>query len=324
MKRVLKIIGLLVVTVILIVAAAWWWYLRPDFIDQPPLPGAVTNHALEHGGSSRSWYAYVPSEMAASPGLVLVLHGSNADGREMMEWSSYGFSIAAEKYGLIAVYPNGYKRYWNDCRRNAGYPANREGIDDVGFLRALVDEMERIYDLTEAEVFVVGVSNGGHMAYRLAYEAPDFVDGIAAIVANVPARGNLACDQSGAPVATLIMNGTEDPINPYEGGIVDVFGDTTRGEVLSALASANYWAQLAEYEHSGREEEWLDRDPGDGTEVVATIWSEPSKVPVTLITVRGGGHALPHPVSRFPRMLGRTSHEFDTAEVVLQFFAAIR
>lgn len=325
MRRVLRIVGALVVLLLLLATGAWWWYLRPDYVDRPPLPGTLSMHSLEHEGITRSWRAYVPSEVAEPPALVLVLHGSNMDGEEVMEWTSHSFDVQAEKHGFIAVYPDGYKRYWNDCRRGAGYPANRENIDDVGFLRALAEEMKRLHGLTRTEVFAAGISNGGHMVYRLAYEAPDLVDGIAALVANVPAATNLGCEPSGQPVATLIVNGTEDPINPYDGGIVDVFGDTTRGEVLSAKASAAYWANLAGYEGPGEEDNWPDRDPDDGTDVAATTWSGPGgKVPVSLVTVRGGGHTLPHPVARYPRLLGRTSHDFDTAEVVWRFFEESR
>lgn len=324
MKRALHIAGVLVAALIVVAAAAWWWYLRPDFVDPGPLPGSTTTHSLEHDGLTRTWRAYVPSTTAEQPPLVLVLHGSNMDGGEMIRWTSRAFDVAAEEHGFIAVYPDGHKRYWNDCRREAGYPANREQVDDVGFLRALVEQAAQTHGLATPEVFVVGISNGGHMAYRLGYEAPRLVDGIAALVANVPAPDNLGCEPSGLPVPTLIINGTDDPINPYGGGVVDVFGDTTRGLVLSAPESARYWAELAGHQGPGREIRWPDRAPDDGTRVTSTVWSGNGRPPVELITVHGGGHTLPHPAARYARILGRTSHEFDTAEVVWRFFDEIR
>ena len=49
-------------------------------------------------------------------------------------------------------------------------------------------------------------------------------------------------------------------------------------------------------------------------------WRPGSATPVSLVTVEGGGHTMPHPVFRLPRFLGPTSHEFDAAELSWQFF----
>ena len=96
-------------------------------------------------------------------------------------------------------------------------------------------------------------------AYRLGLEAPDAVAGIAAIAANLPADQNLGCQPSGRPVRTMIVNGTEDPVNPYQGGVVEILGDSSRGMVRSAGETARYWAGLAGYE-GGRGDAGLARE----------------------------------------------------------------
>ena len=141
----------------------------------------------------------------------------------------YGFDVLAERHGFVAVYPDGYQRHWNDCRGSANYAANTEDIDDVGFLRALVQQMVEEQGVDPERVFATGLSNGGQMAYRLGLEAPELVAGIAAMAANLPVASNLDCMPSGEPVAAMVMNGTADPVNPYEGGLVEIFGNTSRG-----------------------------------------------------------------------------------------------
>jgi hypothetical protein len=40
----------------------------------------------------------------------------------------------------------------------------------------------------------------------------------------------------------MLINGTSDPINPYQGGIVTLFGFASRGTVMSSVASAQNFA----------------------------------------------------------------------------------
>ena len=320
MHRILKVLAGIALVALLALTLAWWWYLRADPMDAPALPGSEQTGALEHGGHQRSWLAYVPAAKSQSPALVLVMHGSRGDGEQMREATRYGFDVLAERYGFIAVYPDGYERHWNDCRGSADYAANLENIDDVGFLRALVQRMVEEQGVDPGRVFATGLSNGGQMAYRLGLEAPDLVAGIAAMAANLP--DPIACEPVGEAVATLVMNGTEDPVNPYEGGLVEIFGNTSRGNVLSSAATAGYWARLAGYDGEGERSRWPQRDPDDATSVESIDWSGQGRVPVSLVTINGGGHTVPNPVFSLPRILGPTSHQLDGPEVIWAFFSS--
>ena len=320
MRRTLKVLASIAMVVLVALALAWWWYLRADPMEPPTLPGSVQTGALEHGGHQRSWLAYIPAAKSPSPALVLVMHGSLGDGEQMREATRYGFDVLAERQGFIAVYPDGYARHWNDCRGGADYAANRENIDDVGFLRALVARMVDEQGVDPARVFATGLSNGGQMAYRLGLEAPDLVAGIAAMAASLP--DPIACRAAGEAVAALVMNGTEDPVNPYEGGMVEIFGNASRGSVLSSAATAGYWAGLAGYDGEGERSRWPRRVPDDDTWVESVEWSGQGRVPVSLVTIHGGGHTVPNPVFSLPRILGPTSHQLDGPEVIWDFFSS--
>ena len=323
MGKYLKILAGLLLLVASVIAVLAWWYLRWDELPPPPLPGVVERGTLEHAGRPREWLAYIPESIEEKPALLLLLRGSKHSGEQMRTGSFYSFDYLAEEKGFIAVYPSGFEGHWNDCRASAGFTANTLNIDDVGFLRALSATLVSLYAADPDRIYAAGISNGGHMAYRLGFEAPDLVRGIGAIAANLPVRENLACETSGEPVATIIVNGTADPVNPYQGGIVDLFGDTSRGAVQSAEASVAYWAELAGYSGGGEVRQWPDRDPGDGTSVYSERWQGGGRVPVQLVTIKGGGHGIPHPDYGGPRILGRASHEFNTAEVLWTFFESI-
>ncbi|MBP6683108.1 MAG: dienelactone hydrolase family protein [Halioglobus sp.] len=321
MRKFLKVLGLLVVAAAALVALAWWWYLRADPMTLPALPGAVQTGSLEHEGHERSWLAYIPAARAPHPALVLVMHGSMGTGAQMRDMTRYGFDVLAERHGFIAVYPDGYQQHWNDCRGSADYAAKLENIDDVGFLRALVRRLVDEHGVDPTRVFATGLSNGGQMAYRLGLEAPDLVAGIASMAASLPVPANLDCQPSGKPVAAMVMNGTADPVNPYAGGLVKIFGDASRGEVQSSIATAAYWAGLAGYTGEGEHREWPTPNPGDATSVQSIEWSDAGKVPVSMVTIVGGGHSIPHPVLNLSRILGPTSHQLDAPGVIWAFFS---
>jgi len=313
------------VAAIVLLAALGWVALVAPAPAVPPLAGAVQDHSITVDRRARSFTTYVPARRVLDAGLVLVLHGSSMSGRRMRAATAYGFDELADRAGFVAIYPDGYGGYWNDCRAVGDYVSKRERIDDVAFLRAVVDELIARHDVPADRVFAAGLSNGGQMAFRLAYEAPDLVTAIAAIAASIPAAGNQTCSASGRPVATMIINGVDDPLNPFEGGEVALFRlFVRRGYVQSSLDSARYWARLAGHMGDPQEERMPDTDPADGTSAIRWSWRSDARPDVVLIAVDGGGHTVPHSRGSFPRLLGRTSRDFSAPREIWGFFERAR
>ena len=132
----------------------------------------------------------------------------------------------ADEEGALLLVPNGTNRdtgapSGDDQNRNDCRPQGPTAADDVDFVDALLRwTADRFSDVTlsldTARTFVTGPSNGGLMTYRLATELPDRVAAAAAFIANRPELSE--CPMATAPIPVLIVNGTDDPLMPYDGG----------------------------------------------------------------------------------------------------------
>jgi polyhydroxybutyrate depolymerase len=320
-KRLLGCALVIVSVVVLAVILGAWllWVPKPAV---PPLQGELRKSSVVVDGRTRTFSFYVPPRVRPNSPLLLVLHGSMMNGAQMRVATGHAFDEIGDREGLIVAYPDGYGGHWNDCRAVGDYESKRLGVDDVAFLETLVRWFERNLNVAPDEVFATGVSNGAQMSYRLALEAPDVVRGIAAIAANLPTAENQTCKPSGRPVATMIVNGTDDPLNPHDGGLVALFGVfVRRGNVQSTLATAQYWANLAGHRAPPVLRDLPNSDRGDGTTAKRHDWTGDGRPPVSLVVIEGGGHSIPHPKIRAPRLLGRTSHDLSAADEIWGFLS---
>jgi polyhydroxybutyrate depolymerase len=324
MRRFLKTAFLSLALAAVAIAGFALWALPHSLPPKPSLTGKIEHGALEHGGRTRTWIAYVPAKLAPHPSLVIALHGSMGTGQHAREVYGYGFDLLADQHGFIAVYPQGYEDHWNDCKVKGPYASKRENIDDLGFLNALADRLVTDHGADPAHVFVTGISNGGSMTLCLALQTPDFARAYAAVVASVPTPANMAVAPKNQPVSVLIMNGTGDPINPWQGGDVVLWPVlANRGPVLSTQASIDYFRKLAGLEGAPEVTQFPDRDPGDRSTAERASWSAPGKHSVALYTIIGGGHGVPHPATYGRRLLGHSNRDIDAANEIWEFFQSV-
>ena len=322
MPRLLEIAAAVLGLLVLAVVAAWgYWIYTPSIEPVPALSGELLDGSLTVGGRERHFRWYRPAKPAASPPLVFVLHGSMGDGRMARRGTYYEFDRLADRHGFLAVYPDGYEQHWNDCRAKAPYAANLKNIDDVAFFGAMVDFFVAEQHANADRVYATGISNGGQLAYRLALEAPDRVAAVAPVAASLPDDANFDCTRSGKPVAILVINGTDDPMNPYEGGEVALYGIWGhRGTVLSTDATIDYFAKLAGHQGAPHVVEYPDVARHDGSRAELRVWNDGPGPEVVLLSVQGGGHTFPHPFHRYPRFIGRTNADLDAAAEIWRFF----
>lgn len=248
--------------------------------------------SLQVDGVTRTLQVYDPApDHPGTRPLVLALHGTGGDARRLRTFLGGALERVATQRGWLVAYPEAIAGAWNDCRRTAAPPARAAGIDDVAFLRAVVDRLTRDRGVDPERVYVLGFSGGGHMAYRTALEDGTLARGIAVFAANLPTDAELVCVDRRESVPVMIVNGTRDLVNPYAGGDVIALLGRVLGRVRSAEETAQYFR--------GR--------PG-GAEVV-------------LVTVDGGGHAVPGPEGRFPPVVGKTVRAYGGVVSAAAFFA---
>lgn len=273
---------------------------------------------LEVDGRRRSYRLHVPDGVTPEGPvpLVLVFHGGGSTALVMERES--GFSALADREGFIAVYPEGVGRSWNDGRGEGSTPAVRQGIDDVQFVRRLIDVLVAEYQGDRGRVYATGISNGAILSHLLAIRLAD------RIVAIAPVAGGLADPLAQAfhpsrPVSVLALQGTDDPLVPYSGGTV---GRTGGGSIVSTDAMLGLWRRYNATEEIGRETSLADRVPLDGCRVQVRVWTGGTEgSEVALYRLEGAGHTWPGGTQYLPRRaIGRVCRDVDGAEVIWEFF----
>jgi polyhydroxybutyrate depolymerase len=307
-----------VLIVVLSGAALFGYFIYTPAPELPALTGELSEHAIEVDGRRRTYVTYVPRDLPPDAPLVLALHSSNGSSAQMRRATGYAFDRLADEHQFVVAYPEGFEGNWNACNIEGAYSANELDIDDVAFLSRVAATLTDQMAIDPNRVFATGLSRGGHMAFRLALEAPTRFRAVAAVAASIPAPNNFKCTPTGKDTpSVMIMNGTRDPLNPFGGGEVRLFGLFARGEVLSSRASSEYFAELngitsaptiSETQHS------------DGIRVERQVWRGEGGAEIALVAIDGGGHVMPQPYWRNPRILGRTPREPNGPAEIWSFF----
>ena len=244
-------------------------------------------------GNYRTFHFNKPNNLNPNKNLLFVLHGSGGNGIKSMKGTKNLMALS-ESENLLLVFPDGYKKNWNECRKNAPAAANVENIDENTFFEKMIDYCVDKFNVNPARVFVIGTSGGGHMAYKLAFTMPEKIKAITAIVANIPDTSNMDCIEKRIPIPVMIINGTNDSTNPYNGGKVK-----NRGMVRSTDQTFHYWASLAGYTGEPTMESLPDTDPTDGKTIERYTYKKKRKPEIVLLKVINGQHNNPNDIDVF-------------------------
>jgi polyhydroxybutyrate depolymerase len=286
-------------------------------------PGDHTRR-LTVGGRERSYLVHVPGSYDGSKPypVVLVFHGGGSNAKQWMPFC--GLNETADKAGFIAVYPNGtgktiqgYEVFgWNGGpRRPGGDDPVQNGVDDVGFTRALLDDLARVAKVDAKRVYAAGMSMGAIMVYRLASELSDRIAAVAPIAGPM---GTEACDPK-RPVSVIHFHGTQDEAVPFEGGKGRL--DPSGTEYYSVEHSIGSWVKADGCEGRARTDDLPDKSD-DGTKATRkTYGGGKGGAEVVLIVIEGGGHTWPgREFGPELKVLGRSSKDVSANDLMWQFF----
>jgi polyhydroxybutyrate depolymerase len=238
-------------------------------------------------GIAREYLVHVPKSYHGGPTpMLLALHGGGGDADFQADDSRYKLIGKSDEAGFIAVFPNGYSRMPTGILAtwNAGSccgAAQKNNIDDVGFLRDVIRRVEKQANVDPNRVFVTGMSNGALMSWRMACEASDLVRGIAP----VEGTDNTSTCNPARPVAVIEFHSLDDDHIPFKGG---------RG--ANALTETNFTSVAT------TQAKWVELDRA-ATPVKRVVVAEgahcdlhvaaPSGAPVELCVTDTGGHSWP-------------------------------
>jgi polyhydroxybutyrate depolymerase len=282
----------------------------------------VSKHTIQIGSQKRSYTAVAPDAPQKSAPLLLVFHGSNQTGEKMRAFSGNVFDELVEEYGVVVVYPDGYKGHWNDARLSSNFPTRKAGIDDIAFTKALIDEIRAEHDIDGNKVYIAGYSNGGQMVIRLIHEWPYPFAGAMIISATQPVADNFMVVSKDTSLPILLIHGTADPLVPYNGGMASLWGWNPRGLGLSARETAHYYARRNHID-SGPTASTLELGRGHELTVTVEEYRETGKYPVKLVSIEGGGHVVPNPNKKAPFLFGKTATHVNSAKLLWDFFSFV-
>jgi polyhydroxybutyrate depolymerase len=257
-------------------------------------PGGDAAGGLTIGGIQRTYQVHVPPGVDQPNGLVLNLHGAGMTAAAQAAQTNY--NSVADQHGFVVAYPDGIDMSWADGR-GASVP-DRQGVDDVGFLVTLAEQLRQQYGIAPGRVFATGMSAGGFMANRLACERADVFAAVAPIAGSLGSA--FPCSPS-QPVSVLEVHGTADPVVPFNGG--PMVGRGGPSDIVAPPSMAQRWRDVNQCPPPVEEvapglRRITAAGCAGGTEVV-------------FVQIEGGAHVWP----------GGPFQPFDASQASAQFFA---
>ncbi len=294
-------------------------FLLAFFLAALALPAAAQSpgdaqRSLRVGGLTRTYVVHFPAGRPAGRALplVVVFHGGGGNAKLAARMS--GMSERADREGFIVAYPNGTGPFqsgrltWNTwvCCGTA----YQMRVDDVAFVRAMVQAVAGEYPVDRKRIYATGMSNGGMMAYRVGCEAADLFAAIAPVAGALDTE---ACNPSG-PVSVVAFHGTADQHIRYEGGPPTAALDRSPRVDRPVAYAMRFWAWRNDCapaparERKGNilHETYACKAPGAGLELYA---------------IEGQGHAWPGGQKGVAASADAPSTEISATDVMWEFFA---
>jgi len=269
------------------------------FLLATTLPAQQTiNGTLDHDGIERTYILYVPASYDASEAIPLVFnfHGYTSNALSQMNYGD--FRAIADRENFMVVHPQGTLDPTGTTYWNAQWIEN--GVDDIGFTSALIDDLASNYNIDLDRVYSTGMSNGGFMSYTLACELSDKIAAVASVT------GTMTLDQVAQTcnpaelTPVMEIHGTADGVVPYDGD----------GNFMAPISNViAHWVMQNNCQFEMAVELIPDTNDQDDSTVERYLFTEcDENSSIELFKVLGGGHTWPG--SAFP--FGVTN--YDTTE----------
>lgn len=244
---------------------------------------------LVHDGLMRSYRLHLPSgyNQGSVYPLVINMHGLGSNALEQEFYTA--FNQVSDTAGIVVAYPNAIGGSWNI--------ASTTGVDDVGFISALIDTLDADYSIDLNKVYATGMSMGGFMSYRLACELSDRI----AAIASVTGLHVFFPCSPGRPVPVMQVHGNADPVVPYSG----------------VAATISHWVNYNACPSVPVITNLPDIDTTDNSTVTVSYYAPcDDSTEVILYTINGGEHTWPG--AQF--IIGVTNQDIKASGEIWKFY----
>ena len=275
-------------------------------------------------GLEREYLVHLPSGYSSTSTcpVIFALHGGGGNYENTP--ALYNLNAAADKHHFMVVYPNAINKSWSMKGIGSMVKENDPGIDDVKFISTLMDTLVRHHHADSTSFFCTGLSRGGIFSLFLASKLSGRFKAVASVCTSIPL--SIADDFTFYPTSILLINGTEDPLIPFDGG----HGEISRSkrneenhfisthELVQKIKTLNTCPELSMAHHMPNQEK------GDKCKAIKTTY-QCSGTRFTFIKVQNGGHTWPGGPQYLSRsIIGNVCQDFKAEEEILSFFIAVK
>jgi polyhydroxybutyrate depolymerase len=246
--------------------------------------GTLTRKANVHVPAS-----YDPTKRTP---LVINLHGRTSNATQQA-WLSHA-NAKSDAAGFVVIHPEawGSPTSWN-AGGGCCDPAAANNIDDSGFVKAVLDKAEAELCVDTSRVYVMGLSNGGYLAHRMACELTDRIAATGAVAGLL----QLSTCAPTRPMPVFLVHGTSDTLVSYDW--VDETVDYWRITNHCTTMTTSYQ---------------------NGAATCVTHGGCNGGADVVLCTIAGGGHQWPG--GETVPFLGTKSDDVIATDALWDFFVA--
>jgi len=290
----------------------------------PEIPPGPQEVQFSHENYIRNVVFHIPKKLRKRKrSIVLCLHPGDETPESFTRITKRGFDKLSEQNNFIVGYPEALNKYWNDARVDSISLSHYNEIDDVGFLEKVMEYAIDSFRIDPGQIFVAGLSEGGLMTFRLACEIPEKIKGFATVAASMSLDQLVEC-RADTTISLMAINGTRDPVLPYDGGQI-MIDEVESGSVLPIEDALEFWVKENGCEEKFSTKDMANRDTFDETRSEKFTYDNcKNNRKIVLVKVNNGGHTWPGGRQyEGQKNIGKTSRDFDASVEIWKFFKGL-
>jgi len=222
----------------------------------------VSTNFIEHSGLNREYLLYIPPNIDNRENLPVIFNFHGYQGQAEQFFNRTDLVEIADNNGVVLVYPQGSDlpvgaSHWNAAPSSSSSTSfvNKSSTDDIGFFKALLDEINQNNIIDLNRVYVIGYSNGGMFSHFLACNTENIIAAVGDVAGTMLNETFNSCNPS-SPIPILKIHGTSDRVVSYNGYDEGEFKSVE--EVLGFWKSNNKSNANDSFENLGSTSIYLD------------------------------------------------------------------